>query len=193
MKIIKVIKIAYGAVIAAAVIFLTVLASLALLLGISGIDREKPGSVFGFRAFIVISGSMNPEFDAGSLIITKEMSSNALKERDIVTYMPLAGNIPLTHRIVTVVNDIYGTRFITRGDANNIDDPVPVPSESVLGKVVFFRNGLGKFIENLRTPAGLAATAASILTLLFVIPYVLGRICKSISNKTGIYIKYICQ
>lgn len=188
MKIIKVIKIFYSIVTVVSVIFLVLLASLALLLGISGIDRENPKSIFGFRAFIVLTGSMNPEFDAGSMIIIREIPADMYKERDIITYRPLTSDDTfLTHRIVRIISDDYGTTFITRGDANNIDDPNPVPSAEVLGKVIFSRNGLGQFIVNLRTPIGLVIMVVSILVILFIIPYIIDSLQKNLAFKHKTY------
>ena len=186
MKIIKTVKIVYGIITVIAVIILILLAALALLLGISGVDRENPKSVLGFRAFIVLTGSMNPEFDAGSMIIIKETPADMLREGDIITYRPVnSDDILLTHRIVKLENGEYGTAFITRGDANNMDDPGAAPADSILGKVVFSQNGLGQFIINLRKPAGLGIMVGSIFLLLFIVPYILDNISAKFAEKNN--------
>jgi len=155
----------------AAIILLTMFA---LLLGISGMDRQNPKNVFGYRAFIVLTPSMAPTFDAGSLIIIKEAGAEEFQNGDIITYTPKRGDdVLLTHRIVkTNVNENSRT-FITRGDANNTDDPNPVDPNSVLGRTVFHMDGLGTFIVNLRTPLGISVMFGIITVGLFIIPYLL--------------------
>ncbi|MCL2775362.1 MAG: signal peptidase I [Oscillospiraceae bacterium] len=171
----KVVRIIYRIISVVTVICIIIVTALALLLGISGINRDKPMSVFGFRSFIVLTGSMNPTFDAGSLIIIKNTPEKNLKVGDIITYRPIAGDDTLlTHRIVQVSTGDDGViTYITRGDANNMDDPNPVQPDSILGKTMLHFNGLGTFIVNLRTPLGLIVMIAVIIIVLFVLPYIL--------------------
>jgi len=184
MKIIRFIYNIISVLLVAAIIALTVLA---LLLGVSGIDRQNPKSILGFRSFIVLSPSMVPTFDEGSLIIIKETALNKLQIGDIITYKPLKDDDTLlTHRIVKISGEAPNALIVTRGDANNIDDPNPVSPDTILGKTVFHMNGLGSFIVNLRTPPGIAAMIGVIAVGLFLIPYLLAprkKINQSASSK----------
>ena len=153
-----------------AVILVTLLA---LLLGVSGMDKESPKSIAGFRSFIVLTDSMNPTFDAGSIIIIRETAAANLQIGDIITYRPArSDDVLLTHRIVSINGAGADMIITTRGDANNTDDN-PVSPGAILGKTVFFRNGLGTFIINLRTPKGILGMVAVIGIGLFLIPYLL--------------------
>jgi signal peptidase len=173
MKTVRIIYRIFSVILITAIILITLLA---LLLGISGMDKENPKNVLGFRAFVVLSDSMSPVFNEGSVIITREVPAKELKakndaagvEGDIITY--IREDSLLTHRIVEVRDD--GT-FITRGETNNYDDDPPVQPEWILGKTVFSMDGLGTFIDNLRTPWGIAGMIAVLAAGLFIIPYFL--------------------
>ncbi|NLK39956.1 MAG: signal peptidase I [Clostridiales bacterium] len=83
---------------------------------------ETP-SIFGYRLYIVETGSMLPTFNVGSIIISKTPKDPAtLSEGDIVTFSVGSGNI-VTHRIIEVVYDDTGfIGYRTKGD-NPINSP----------------------------------------------------------------------
>jgi signal peptidase len=175
MKLIRTIYNVIQIILVVAIILATLLA---LLLSISGMDRINPKSVLGFRAFIVLSESMQPTFDKGALIIVSEVDETKLEIGDIVTYIPARGaDTLLTHRIVEIVAEngaeAQNRMFITRGDTNNMNDPNPVGASQILGQVIFHMNGLGTFILQLRTLPGIACLALVIIFGLFVIPAML--------------------
>jgi len=93
---------------------------------------EQP-SILNHSLFIVSSNSMSPEFETGSLLFVN-MDAEALEVGDIITYKKPGGDISTTHRIVDIVED-NARLFITKGDANNINDPLPVAEEEVIGRV----------------------------------------------------------
>ena len=168
--IMKTIRITYRIVTVVLVAAIVAVTLLALLLGVTGFDRQQPMSILGLRAFIVLSDSMLPTFGEGSLIIIMEAKPDTLAVGDIVTYMPIAGDDALlTHRIVSLGED--GT-VTTRGDANNVDDR-EIEAGRILGRAIFHMDGLGTFVENLRTPFGLACMVVTIAVGLFIIPYLL--------------------
>jgi len=184
VKIIRLIYSIFSVVLVAAIILITLLA---LLLGITGIDRNNHRSVFGFRAFIVLSGSMFPTFDEGSIIIVQDVGIDKLKVGDILTFIPQRSTDPLTHRIYEIYEDGGNKMFITKGDANNTVDN-PIEAGQILGRTVFYMNGLGLFILRLRTPPGIAGMIAVIAIGLFIIPYLLSpreeKTKKAVSEKT---------
>ena len=94
---------------------------------------------FGYGASVVLSGSMEPEFSKGDLIIVGEADS--YQERDIVVFQDGASLV--VHRII----EIDGEKIITQGDANNVPDE-PIESSVIKGKVVFHKNKLEKGTEN---------------------------------------------
>ena len=56
------------------------------IVSVTTFDRSDR-SLFGFKAFIVISDSMSKtEFSAGDLVLVKEIDPSTLKEGDIISY-----------------------------------------------------------------------------------------------------------
>lgn len=111
------------------------------------IGREP--SIFGHRIYIVETGSMLPELKIDSMIIVRELGPEKINIGDIITYYGHSGENKITHRVVAIENN--GEYFITRGDANNVDDPLPVTEENLIGKVSFHIPYVGllfKFITN---------------------------------------------
>lgn len=96
-----------------------------ILLNIFSMNNK---SLFGFRIYRVISGSMQPALQIGDVIIVKK--SNNYSERDIITYSN--GLTTITHRIIAINND----EVITKGDANEVDDK-PINKEQIIGKFFF--------------------------------------------------------
>ena len=88
-----------------------------ILLNIFSMNNK---SLFGFRIYRVISGSMQPALQIGDVIIVKKSTNYA--ERDIITYSN--GLTTITHRIIAINND----EVITKGDANK---------EQIVGKFFF--------------------------------------------------------
>ena len=96
-----------------------------ILLNILSLNNK---SLFGFRIYRVISGSMQPALQIGDVIIIKEADNYA--EKDIITYDN--GLTTITHRI----KSINGDEIITEGDANDAPDK-PITRNRILGKYFF--------------------------------------------------------
>lgn len=128
---------------------------------------EMPG-VFGIKPVIVLSGSMEPEIMTGDLIFLHNTDTSDLKEGDVVCYL-LSGK-SVTHRITKVTTGEDGQpRFITRGDANDVEDRLAVKAEQIQGIWKGGRiGGLGNGIMAIQTPAGMVITILCPL-LLFVL------------------------
>lgn len=116
---------------------------------------------FGYGAAVVLSGSMEPEFSVGDLIIVKETDEFDLN--DIVVFED--GNSLVVHRIVGIGPE----EIITKGDANNIEDE-PMPHEAVLGRVLFCIPFIGNVVSFFKTPVGIILLVAAAI-LLVEIPH----------------------
>lgn len=127
----------------------------------------KIPTVFGYQIFSVSGSSMEPSINRGSVIFIKQPEDmSALKENDIITFVSGDENkTVVTHRIVEVVNDGGRLSFITRGDANDINDFNAVHEEYVFGQVKAYMPYLGFLMDFAKTGAG--------LVVLIVIPGVL--------------------
>ena len=58
----------------------------------------------GLKPFVVLSGSMEPEYHVGSLIYVKSVDYKTLQVGDDITYM-LDKDTVVTHRIIEVLVD----------------------------------------------------------------------------------------
>lgn len=112
--------------------------------------------VGGYSALIVLSGSMEPTIMTGEVIVVH--AENDYNVGDILTYRD--GSILVTHRIIEK-ND---STFITRGDANNTNDP-PVEKSRAVGKTIFHIPYLGKLILFVQKPVGLVSVLAILIGL----------------------------
>ena len=90
--------------------------------------------VFGHHMFVVLSGSMQPAFGPGSVVFVRPVDPDTIEKGDIITFGGTLGGNPTTHRVVDIEKG-ESLNFVTRGDANNADDPNPVPATSVVGRV----------------------------------------------------------
>ncbi|CAG0982889.1 partial signal peptidase I, partial [Anaerolineae bacterium] len=89
--------------------------------------------LFGVRPTLIASGSMVPRLDVGDVVITREVLAENVEVNDIIRFRQEGAHI--LHRVVDIQKDGSKITFITRGDANNTDDP-PVLASALEGKVV---------------------------------------------------------
>ncbi|NEU29563.1 signal peptidase I [bacterium LRH843] len=115
---------------------LVVILIVSLYITISSKVTGGQPSVFGNELMLVLSGSMEPAIQTGSVVGVKEIvDKTALEKGDIVTfYSPIKENTIVTHRIIDVVGSGQFVEYITKGDNNETADPLPVPSELMIGK-----------------------------------------------------------
>ena len=103
-----------------------------ILLGIVLITY-LPG-VIGFKSYRVLSASMEPEYHVGSLVYVKQVDVDSINTGDVITFHISESNL-VTHRVVE--KDSIRGGFITKGDANEVNDGGLVTYDSVVGKVMF--------------------------------------------------------
>lgn len=107
----------------------------AITLGKAKTTRQAP-SILGYSFYSVVSGSMSPEIETGSVVIVKEKDIKDIEKQDIITFKN-ESNVISTHRVVDILNNGNNIDFITKGDANDILDPRPIKSKDVIGQVIF--------------------------------------------------------
>lgn len=144
-------------------IFTTIVAILAIcmavftIVSVNTFDR-KDRSIFGYKAFIVLSDSMAAtDFKAGDLVISKEVPASEVQEGDIITFVSSDNNSYgeiFTHKVRKVMSDNNNISFITYGTTTNVDDETPCSEYNLLGKYKFSIPGLGKFFNFVKTTPG---------------------------------------
>ena len=129
--------------------------------------KSKPNSVpsvFGYKPFIVLSGSMETEIYAGDLVIVKEVDSSTLEVNDIIAFRD-SENLVTTHRIIDIVNTNKGRCFETKGDNNNTKDDNIVCPDSVEGKYHSKISKVGNAILFIQQPLGFIIMMLSLLII----------------------------
>ena len=117
----------------------------AILLFFSSMNKMQNFSVFGYKAYIITTDSMEPTIKQGDAIITKKAKEKDLKEGDIITFN--RDNESITHRILTVDKEEDKILYVTKGDNNNVEDKQKVSFNDVEGKQVIVMPKIGYIIE----------------------------------------------
>jgi len=137
------------------IVLIFLLATFSYYLIQSRSSGETP-SLAGYQMYIVLSGSMNPAFNVGSVVFVREINPEQLTQGDIITFRSHAGSESLTtHRVVSVNHDEGNLSFVTRGDANSVNDPSPVLAENIIGRVAGSIPLLGHLLSFIQTRQGL--------------------------------------
>jgi len=114
-------------------------------------------SIFNYRLFSVITGSMAPMYNIGDVILCKEVDIDKIKVGDDITYIGKAGtykNKIITHRVVEIKNEKNNELlFYTKGIASTRIDPV-VTEEQIYGKIVKRLDLLSWLYKFVTTPNG---------------------------------------
>lgn len=110
----------------------------------------------GICPYIVLSGSMEPGIPAGGIVFTDTGRKNP-SEGEVITYRMKEGLV--THRIVRKEKNFY----VTKGDVNRGEDPVPVEPSRILGTVLFSLPFLGYLFS------GLQRTHPAFLILIIIV------------------------
>ena len=125
----------------------------------------------GYEVLVVQSGSMEPVYHVGSLIYVKSVEPEELEVGDVITF-ELGNGVRGTHRIIEILDNNGEISFITKGDANEMEDNKPVVEDAIVGQVKFTIPKLGFFITYIQQPPGtyIAISVAAMLLLLIILP-----------------------
>lgn len=111
-----------------------------------------PPTAMGYRFFAVLSGSMSPAFDTGSLVAVKPVDPALLQEGDVITFAGPQGAV--SHRIVGIETE-GGLSYVTKGDANDVVDSGTVLADQVIGVVALAIPWLGRILAFSQSRQGL--------------------------------------
>lgn len=134
--------------------------------------------LFGFKNYAVLSPSMTPKYPVGSMVYVKSVPTDELKEKDVITFRGGA-NLPVTHRIERIVYEKDGTTvkgFVTKGDANDIEDG-ELPEDKVIGKVFFQIPVIGFILTYIKRPIVYIPLIFLLLVVVFL-PDIVGLLKK---------------
>ena len=96
-------------------------------------------SIFNFRMFTVISGSMEPKYKIGDVLIAKEVKPESIKVGDTISYLGTVNsfrNKVVTHQVIKIEKLDGKYYFHTKGLTNLVEDPI-VSENQLYGKVIY--------------------------------------------------------
>jgi len=130
--------------------------------------------LFGMNAFIVQSGSMEPELHVGALVYVSKADTDDLAVGDVITFK-ISEETLATHRIIEVVQESGSVAYRTKGDANEMEDSNLVAPQNVVGKVRFSVPELGYLVTYIQEPPGtyIAFCVVAGLLVLTILPDIL--------------------
>lgn len=128
-------------------------------------DKDKVPSVFGYKPFIVLSGSMENTIKKGDLIIVEVVNAKNLTKGKVIAFRDAEGTVT-THRIIEIVEDETGKYYVTKGDNNNSQDQNLVEPNDVEGIYKGRIPGVGNILNALAQPTTIVILVLGI-TLIF--------------------------
>jgi len=114
----------------------------------SFVNPNKTPDFFGYKSFVIVSGSMEETIKKGDAIFVKEVPQKDIKNNDIISFEQ-EGEI-ITHRIIEITEENGITKYATKGDNNNTKDKEKVTYEQIEGKYIFKINQFGIITETLK-------------------------------------------
>ncbi len=124
----------------------------------------------GLTPYSVLSGSMEPTYQTGSLIYVKQVRPEDVQVGQAITFVLNEDLVVATHRVIEI--DAVNELFYTKGDANESPDGAPVHFKNLIGVPVFSIPYLGYAASFVQKPPGIYLTiaAGAILLLLIFLP-----------------------
>ena len=127
----------------------------------------------GMRPYVIVSGSMEPTIQTGSVCFVDEtVTYEEVQENDIIAYEAANGSY-VTHRAI----DITESGIETQGDNNDVSDGVSTTEENFIGLTKFSIPYLGYFSRFIATTTGKVVVGA-----IFLIFIIVGKIGKEGSS-----------
>ena len=98
--------------------------------------------LLGYEIYNVTSGSMEPALPVGSVIYVQRVAPETVKEGEIIAYY-VDGTV-ITHRVVE--NRFVEGEFVTKGDANDMEDISNTHYSDLVGVVKYHIPVLGDYL-----------------------------------------------
>lgn len=122
--------------------------------------------LFGLQLYEVKTESMEPEYPVGSVVYVKKVEAGDVSVGDVITYtLGTDTELVMTHRVMEIQDEEQ--QFITKGDANPVEDAEPVSFSRVIGTPVCCIKGIAAISNFIHSTKGIM-TLAVIFGLVFV-------------------------
>lgn len=121
--------------------------------------------VFGINVMTITSPSMTPVIPTGSIVYVKQIDTDDIKEKDIITFKTSTGTV-VTHRVEEIIIDGENVvAFRTKGDANPDPDNGLLDPKKVVGKVVGIIPVLGHIALFVQSGWGIATSVLLLVVI----------------------------
>ncbi len=120
-----------------AIIFIIVL--FILIIAILQRTTNNEITLFGYRIFVVATGSMTPKYEVGDVLVSKEVDPATIQVGDDIVYKGKEGSFKdkiVTHQVIMIEKENENYRIQTKGIANTKEDP-EITQNEVIGKVIY--------------------------------------------------------
>lgn len=145
-------------------------------------NDDKVPAIFGYKPFIVMSGSMESEIFTDDLIFVKTIDPDKLEKQDIIAFRT-SDNVVVTHRIVNIYEQDGTKMFVTKGDNNKGNDGEPVSENAVEGIYKARIPKLGAYFLFINTPTGMILSILVAVVIIFIYAFVNMSIDKKQTDK----------
>ena len=163
------------------ILFYAVVIFLASYLLVDAFATDKTVKIFGFKAYVVASPSMEPTLNRNDAVIIKKADIDEIKAGDIITfkaYLPDLGDYGyVTHYVGLVVGEGEDKIFKTHGEGledydvwvNSDGSPDEVTIDDIIGTYSFKIANAGKFFRIIQDPimVGLLVVNVTLVVVIF--------------------------
>lgn len=144
----------------------------------STLQPNDPPALFGLMPMVVMSGSMSgnavDHIEEDDLIFISKVDHKKLEVGNIIAYKKDDKTI-ITHRIVLIETvDNNELRFITKGDANNVNDD-PISKNEIIGIYMWRIPKLGRLVMFMQTPIGVVLAVGIPIIGFFTFDFIFRR------------------
>lgn len=129
----------------------------------------KKFDIFGYRFYIIMSGSMEPEIKTGDMIITKECNNYEIG--DVIAFKNTG--LVTAHRIVEKSSENGEELFKTKGDNNNTVDRELVRKEQIRGKTINTIPKVGTAVLYLKTHWIILVLLIGVIIIIYLVKILL--------------------
>ena len=155
--------------IVSAILWIVVILALAVLIMTV---TSKRTSIFGYRMYLIMSGSMEPTIHVRDAIITKEIDTP--QTGDVIAFEN--GGIITVHRIIQEYTEGDNKLYQTKGDNNSGIDSGLVQKSQVKGKVICNMPLLGRTVLYLQGHVEILFLLIGVIIIIAMAKILIGRL-----------------
>ncbi len=136
-----------------------------ILILISCVNKIDNISLFGFKAYIITTDSMQPSINKEDVVVVKKEEEDKINVGDVITFNQ-NGKV-ITHRITNIEEQEGKKIYTTKGDNNNLEDKEKIDYSVIEGKNILVIPKLGYVINILENQIVFLFIVLIILILIF--------------------------